>query len=77
MKLVAFDVMRTQPKLDVGKGKWKMEKSRQFEIKFLIGLGFRLGFLPIFIFLLTVLVPRSLFPVLVASFKIIDLRLLA
>ena len=42
-------------------------------MKFLIGLGFRLGFVPIFIFLLTVLLPRSLFPVLVASSKLIDL----
>ena len=42
------------------------KQSWKFEMKFLIGLGFMLGFVPIFIFLLTVLFPHSLFPVFVA-----------
>ena len=41
------------------------EQNRDLEMKLLIGLGFELGFVPIFHF--PVLVPRSPFPVLVTS----------
>ena len=44
-------------------GKWKWEQSREWEIKLLIGLWSKLGFVPIFHFPFPVLVSRSSFSV--------------
>ena len=45
--------------MSIGNGKLKNgNKSRELEIKLLIGLGFKLGFVPFFIFPVPVLIPR-------------------
>ena len=45
--------------MSTGNGKLKNgNNSRELEIKLLIGLGFKLGFVPFFIFLVPVLIPH-------------------